>query len=95
MNLDDYRGRLLARAFYDEMEKISVGIMDSPPGVAAQAVYTGGKKAVTNLQTAGSTAGKAVATAAKSVPKAVPATTPTSPLGKAVAKAGQAAGKVL
>lgn len=40
MSSDDYRGRLLARAFHDELEKLSalggggVGTISTPPGSA-------------------------------------------------------------
>jgi len=53
MNLDDYRGRLLARAFHDELEKLA-----APPGGSATAMEIA-KKLLTkkNILGAGMLAG--------------------------------------
>jgi hypothetical protein len=91
MNLDDYRGRLLARAFHDELEKLSFSLTSavSPPiavaAKAAKATFTAplSARVPPPIRAAGTVASAQAANIAKVAPYAQ----------KAVAQAGKQIGK--
>jgi hypothetical protein len=75
MNLDDYRGRLLARAFHDELEKIAGGFANTINSFEAEKAKDTKKSFSSTMPKA-----KALKWAAGSGPPSPAIATPKQPL---------------